>query len=106
MHRGISHWSRYLRVAAFWMSIAALFPVLRAQEAPVPPPPIPGTVSVKTPDAAPLPAMFPHPETAGDLTSGQANSTSPCHQASHSPYQGATTLPPEAQYTTSRAITI
>src|SRR5260370_11753806 len=103
MHRGITHVSRYLRVAAFWMSIAAGFPVLRAQEAPVPPPPIPGTVSVETPEADPVPALFPHPETDRVWISGQANWISQWHPAFHSPYQGVNSLPPEKQDATSRS---
>src|SRR6266849_9451801 len=106
MHRGISHWSRYLRVASFWMSIAAVSPGVRAQEASVPPPPIPGTVSVETPEADPVPAMFPHPETNRVWISGQANWISQWHPAFHSPYQGVNSLSPEAQDATSRVLTL
>ncbi len=88
------------------MSIAAVFPVLRAQEAPVPPPPIPGTVSVETPEADTVPAMFPHPETDRVWISGQANWISQWHPAFHSPYQGANSLPPEEQDATSRVLTL
>jgi high affinity Mn2+ porin len=105
MPRSFLRLSLYLR-AAVWLSILAVSPGVRAQEAPVPPPPIPGTVSVETPEADPAPAMFPHPETNRVWISGQANWISQWHPAFHSPYQGVNSLPPEAQDATSRVLTL
>jgi high affinity Mn2+ porin len=54
----------------------------------------------------PVPAMFPHLETDRVWISGQANFISQWHPAFRSPYQGANSLPPEAQDATSRVLTL
>jgi hypothetical protein len=72
-------------------------PAVQAQTSPV---------TDSTAEADPVPAMFAHPETDRWWISGQANWISQWHPAFHSPYQGANSLPPEAQDATSRVLTL
>ncbi len=53
-----------------------------------------------------VPAMFPHPSNTHIWISGQANIISQWHPTFTSPYQGAHSLPPEAQDATSRVLTL
>ena len=106
MRRSFSCCSWYLRVAAAWLTILAVAPAVRAQEAPVLRPSIPSDVPEETPEADPVPAMFPHPETDRWRISGQANFISQWHPAFRSPYQGVNSLTPEAQDATSRVLTL
>src|SRR5216683_4595097 len=106
MRRSFSCCSWYLRVAAAWLTILAVAPAVRAQEAPVLRPSIPSDVPEETPEADPVPAMFAHPETDRWRISGQANFISQWHPAFRSPYQGVNSLTPEAQDATSRVLTL
>src|SRR5260370_31127125 len=75
--------------------------ILRAQEAPessAPPD--------QAPEADPIPAMFPHPETDRWWISGQANVISQWHPAFHSPYDGRNSLSAQAQDATSHVFTL
>src|SRR6266436_5353792 len=76
-------------------------PILRAQEAPessAPPD--------QAPEADPIPAMFPYPETDRWWISGQANVISQWHPAFHSPYDGRNSLSAQAQDATSHVFTL
>jgi len=87
------------------MALAGLFllatPVLHAQD--VPESPVPANPD---PEADPIPAMFPHPETDRWWISGQANVISQWHPAFHSPYEGRNSLSPQAQDATSHVFTL
>jgi hypothetical protein len=69
----------------------------------------PGQQAARAPEQnseADPPAMFPHPESDRWWISGQANFISQWHPSFHSPYQGARSLPPQAQDATSRVLTL
>jgi len=98
--------SWHLWVAAVWLSILAVSPAVHAQEASVPRSPVPIAAAEETADADPVPAMLPHPETDRWWISGQANFISQWHPEFHSLYQGARSLPAQAQDATSRVLTL
>jgi hypothetical protein len=60
----------------------------------------------QSPEADPIPVMFPHPDSDRIWISGQANFISQWHPAFHSPYQGPNSLSPQAQDATSRVLTL
>jgi hypothetical protein len=81
----------------------AVVPRLRAQESreqeQIP-------ADTQSPEADPIPVMFPHPDSDRIWISGQANFISQWHPAFHSPYQGPNSLSPQAQDATSRVLTL
>ncbi len=96
---GLQHKHSLAVVLTSLISLAA--PILRAQEAPessAPPD--------QTPEADPIPVMFPHPETDRWWISGQANVISQWHPAFHSPYDGRNSLSAQAQDATSHVFTL
>src|SRR5258708_37756644 len=85
MRRSFSCCSWYLRVAAAWLTILAVAPAVRAQEAPVLGPSIPIDVPEETPESDPVPAIVSHPETDTCRLSLHANFLSHRHPAFRSP---------------------
>src|ERR1700737_4430503 len=95
-----------LRVAVatlFWLVGAVVLPAQQEPPARIPP-----DVSETSgaPETDPIPVIFPHPETDRLWISGQANFISQWHPAFHSPYEGRTSLSPQAQDATSRVLTL
>jgi len=93
----------------FWLigapSLFGVSPVLRAQEAPVPPAPVPKDGGQEPPDNDP-PAMFPHLETDRFWLTGQANFIFQTHPPFHAAYSGKNSLDPNYEKATSRVLTL
>ena len=65
-------------------------------------PPQPGSADQNNPQtAAPQLTVFPHPDAARYLISGQANIIFQAHPGFHSPYEGANSLLGRGEYKTS-----
>jgi hypothetical protein len=104
MLRRIANLTFFLWLVAvpFFFAVA---PILRAQEAPVPPAPVPKDGGQEPPDNDP-PAMFPHFETDRVWLSGQANFIFQTHPPFHAAYSGTNSLNPNYEKATSRVLTL
>jgi high affinity Mn2+ porin len=82
--------------------LLVISPASRAQEAKDQQPP----EDAQSPEADPIPVMFPHPETDRVWLSGQANFIAQWHPPFHSLYQGPNSLRPNYEKAISRVLTL